>query len=179
MLGGRALGCNTELHDTVFVTGHSLEETYPSLIKKWFGITKRLHIDSSIELQYVDGHEIVMNKEKPSEDKKLFFVNFGAYQPDYFGEVHQVGFYVDTSKSAVLVRAKSDLCVSLLEPHCDDSLPVDDIIAIDQVDQHYIHLVPTTKTAKLMIQSTYRRLDVPVGADLCVRPAFINKPEVT
>ena len=50
VLGGRADGCNTELHDVVFVVGKSLEESYPQLIDKWFGNKKRLHIDSSIEL---------------------------------------------------------------------------------------------------------------------------------
>ena len=33
-LGGRADGCNTELHDTVFVVGESLEATYPQLVQK-------------------------------------------------------------------------------------------------------------------------------------------------
>jgi hypothetical protein len=44
-LGGRAAGCMIETHDVVFVVGHSLEETYPQLIKKWFGIPEQLHID--------------------------------------------------------------------------------------------------------------------------------------
>jgi len=50
MLGGYAKGCNIELHDIVFVIVNSLEETYPLLLKKWFGIERILHIDAAIEL---------------------------------------------------------------------------------------------------------------------------------
>lgn len=162
VLGGRADGCNVELHDVVFVVGHSLEETYPKLVNKWFGNKKRLHIDSTIELTHADNHEIIIHKEKPNnQDKRLFFVNFGAYKPDYFGEKHEIGFYVASSKPEVLKRAKQDLCLSLVEPHCDDNLPIDDIISIDDVDQYHIHLVPTFDPVKLNIQSFYRRLDLP------------------
>ena len=117
LLGGRATGCNTELHDVVFVVGSSLEETYPKLVNKWFGTKKRLHIDSTIELKYADGHEIILSKDQPDSDKKLYFLNFGAYKPNYFGEVHEVGFYVAASKPEVLAKAKSDLCLNLIEPH--------------------------------------------------------------
>lgn len=161
VLGGRADGCNIELHDVVFVVGHSLEETYPKLIDKWFGNKKRLHIDSTIELKYVDNHEIIISKDKPGQNKKLFFVNFGAYKPNYFGETHEFGFYIASSKTEVLTRAKLDLCLSLIEPHCDDNLPVDDIISVDNIDQYYIHLIPTAEATKLNIESVYRRLDLP------------------
>lgn len=163
MLGGRSDGCNVELHDVVFAIGRSLEETYPSLINKWFGNKKRLHIDSTIELTYVDNHEIFISKDKPKQDKKIFFVNFGAYKPDHFGEIHETAFYIASSKSEVLERAKQDLCVSLLEPHCDDNLDIDDIIAVDCVDDYYVHLKQTSESSKLFVESYYRRLDLPVS----------------
>ncbi|VVC75043.1 hypothetical protein AQUSIP_03180 [Aquicella siphonis] len=161
LLGGRANGCNIELHDVVFVAGRTLEETYPKLIGKWFGSKKRLHIDSTVELKYVDGHEIVISREAPADDKKLFFVNFGAYKPGYFGEVHETAFYVGTSKPEVLARAKEELCLALMERHCDDNLSIDDIISVYEIDQHHIHLIPTTEPAELNIISEYRRLDMP------------------
>lgn len=166
VLGGRADGCNTELHDVVFVVGHSLAETYPELINKWFGNKKRLHIDSTIELKYIDGHEIHISKDKPKQDKKIFFVNFGAYKPDYFGEVHEIGFYVASSKPEVLERAKRDLCLSLIEPHCDDNLIIDDVISISEVDQYYIHLLPTLIPAQINIESVYRKLNVSENAPI-------------
>lgn len=161
VLGGKAEGCNTELHDVVFVVGNSLEEAYPKLINKWFGSRKGLHIDASTELKFVDGHEIIISKDKPPPDKKLFFVNFGGYKANFFGELHEVGFYVASSKPEVLARAKQKLCLSLIEPHCDDNLIIDDIIPIERMDQYHIHLIPTSASTDLEIIADYRRLDLP------------------
>ncbi len=174
LLGGRAEGCNTELHDVVFAVGNSLEETYPQLIKKWFGNNKRLHIDSSLELKHVDGHEIIISADKPDANtsKSLFFVNFGGYKQGYFGEIHNVNFYVGATKTEVLERAKKELCKSLSEPHCDDNhelnsllvqdnLICDDIGAINNVDDYYIHLTPSSQPSFLKIESYYRKLNLP------------------
>lgn len=158
MLGGREDGCNIELHDVVFVVGESIETTYPRLIDKWFGNKKRLHVDSTIELHSVDGHEVLISKDKPACHKKIFFVNFGGYKPHHFGEIHETGFYVAASKSEVLARAKKDLCVAMSEPHCDDNLSVDDIISLDKVDHCYIHLNETKNPSMLSIESYYRPL---------------------
>jgi hypothetical protein len=159
MLGGRASGCNTELHDVVFVVGDSFAETYPQLVHKWFGIKKRLHLDSVIELKYADGHEIILRKEKPASKDKLFFVNFGAYKENYFGEIHEIGFYIGPTKTEALAKAKAQLCLSLLIPHCDDNLPVDDMFPLESIDNYYIHLVPTDKVVPIKITSKYMRLD--------------------
>lgn len=77
LLGGRAKGCNIELHDVVFVVGNSLEELYPQLVNKWFGgVTKSLHIDSSVALKYVDGYEVVIssNNDAIADDKKYILL---------------------------------------------------------------------------------------------------------
>ncbi len=174
LLGGRADGCNTELHDVVFTVGNSLEETYPQLVQKWFGNKNRLHIDSSIELKHVDGHEISISLEKPqnSENKSLYFVNFGGYKQGYFGEIHNVDFYISQSKPEVLARAKDELCKSLLEQHCDDNHDVttliqaqneicDDITEINKIDQYYLHFKQTTQPSFLKIESYYRKLNLP------------------
>ena len=42
-LGGRADGCNTELHDVVFTCGQKIQDTYIDLLDKWFGNADRLH----------------------------------------------------------------------------------------------------------------------------------------
>lgn len=159
-LGGRAEKCNIELHDVVFVVSESISTAYPELIKKWFGITKRLHIDAYIELSHVDGHNIGVNKDKPKDNKKLFYVNFGAYKKNYFGEIHESEFYVASSKTEVLARAKKVLCVEGIEPHCDDNIIVDDMIEINQIDQYYLHFAPA-KGHEINIISDYQRLDTP------------------
>jgi len=72
-LGGRADGCNIELHDVVFVVGPSIEATYSLLAKKWFGNLQGFHIDSYVELQNIDGYKI----ENLAEGNKPN--NYGTY----------------------------------------------------------------------------------------------------
>ncbi len=159
VLGGRAAGCNIELHDVVFVISDSIDNAYPLLVNKWFGITKRLHLDSYIELNHVDGHDIVLNNDKPKNKKKLYFVNFGSYKANHFGEIHESAFYIGTSKTEILARAKQALCIGGIEPHCDDNVAVDDVIALNKIDQYYIHFLPSA-AKEVTIVSDYRRLDL-------------------
>ncbi|MGE3318500.1 MAG: DUF1543 domain-containing protein [Candidatus Berkiella sp.] len=163
LLGGRAPGCHIELHDVVFVVGPSLEDCYPHLVNKWFGgLTKSLHIDSSVELKYVDGYEVVITQGPAKEyEQKLYFANFGGYQPGIFGEMHEVNFYVAPSRTDALARAKSELCVGAHLQHSDDHLVVDDIIAIDNLGPYAIELKPTTQACNLEIISHYRKLNLP------------------
>ena len=85
-LGGRADKCNTELHDVVFTLGEKIEDTYDDLLNKWFGVPDRLHIDSWVDLSIVEGYKISISKEKKKSDKKLYFVNLGAYEKNRFEE---------------------------------------------------------------------------------------------
>jgi hypothetical protein len=159
LLGGRAPGCNTELHDTVFVVGESLESCHPQLVGKWFGSSHRLHIDSTVELNQVDGYDISLSSQKPhTEGLNLFFVNFGGYKPGVFGETHQIQFYVANTKTQALLRAREELCLGLHEQHCDDNLLVDDLQLIDVVDNFYIHLTAANEKKALQIDSYYRKL---------------------
>ena len=71
VLGGRAKKANIELHDVRWVVGSSIEDTYDTLRKDWFGSSKGLHIDSYKKIQYVDGHKInLINFEKDKIEKK-------------------------------------------------------------------------------------------------------------
>ena len=161
LLGGRADGCNIELHDVVFTVAESLETSYQDLIKKWFGNNKRFHIDSSIELQQADGYDIQLKQEKPEDHSlKLFFVNFGAYKPGVFAEIHQSTFYVAESKNAALQRAKAELCLGLEEIHCDDNIIVDDIFAIECVNDYYIHFEKAYEHKPLNVISAYQKIKV-------------------
>ena len=75
-LGGRADKCNIELHDVVFTCAKDIQSSYTDLLDKWFGNPKRLHIDSWIELKYIDGYKIQLSKTKPIHKEKLYFINF-------------------------------------------------------------------------------------------------------
>jgi hypothetical protein len=175
LLGGRALNCNIELHDVLFVVGQSLEELYPHLVNKWFGgITKSLHIDSSVELKYVDGHEIVIgtHDDETENDKHLYFANFGGYKEGFFGEIHEMNFYAASSRIEALAKAKKDLCVEMFQQHSDDHLIVDDLIKIDNIGSYRIYLKPTTKVCDLQINSFYRKLNLP---DILDRAALLKE----
>lgn len=171
-LGGRADGCNIELHDVVFVVGSSLEKTYPLLAKKWFGNKEQFHIDSYLELHNIDGYQIELTQEKPLEEgaKKLYFINLGAYKPGEFTEYHQSGFYVADSFADAVRRAKSELCQGLQTIHKDDvivldqvkNLPeydVDDVLELREVDNYYLSLKPSQSTKQMLPVSAYIKLD--------------------
>ena len=65
-LGGRAHKCNTELHDVVFTLGERIETL--TLICYENGLcTRRLHIDSWVNLSIVEGYKISISKEKKSD----------------------------------------------------------------------------------------------------------------
>jgi hypothetical protein len=142
-LGGRAPRCNTELHDVVFVAGESIETSYERLMDKWFGDPLRLHIDSWIELQVVDGHRISLQPRPPAAGKKLFFINLGAYLPGQFTELHANAFAVADADVEVKKRAKAELLRGMQSVHTDDLFDIDDCLEIAEVDGEHIHLEPT------------------------------------
>ena len=73
-LGGRADGCNTELHDVVFTCGQKIQDTYIDLLDKWFGNADRLHIDSWVEINYVDGYTVSLLSKKTSQKINYFLL---------------------------------------------------------------------------------------------------------
>lgn len=170
-LGGRAPGANIELHDVVFVTGASLIETYPKLKEKWFGYPEKIpHIDSYIELTHADGFQIRLT-EKRNRDYKLYFVNFGAYSENLFGEVHQSAFYVAKNKAEATKKARQELCVGMIQTHLDDHLEVeglieydtfdvDDVLEIENVDGYYLDLIPAEESKTSLACPGYIKLTI-------------------
>jgi hypothetical protein len=154
-LGGRAPRCNTELHDVVFVVGESLEATYPRLMDKWFGDPLRLHVDSWMELRVVDGQRIVLSRGAPANDRRLYFINLGAYLPGQFTELHANAFVVAGSEQEVKTRAKAELLRGTQSVHTDDLYDIDDCLEITEVDGFHIHLEPTTETQPLEPNNGY------------------------
>jgi hypothetical protein len=154
-LGGRAPRCNTELHDVVFAVGESIEGCYEQLMDKWFGNPLKLHIDSWTELRIVDGHHISLRPHAATGDKKLYFINLGAYTPGQFTELHANTFAVASSEAEVKQRAKSELLRGMRQVHTDDLYDVDDCLEILEVDGQHIHLEPTSETAIFDPQNAY------------------------
>ena len=134
-LGGRAYKCNTELHDVVFTLGEKIEDAYTDLLDKWFGLPDRLHIDSWVDLNIVEGYKISLTKKKNKSVKKLYFVNLGAYEKNRFEELHESKFMVDESKIKVKKRAKELLLVGKEQVHLDDLYDVCLLYTSDAADE--------------------------------------------
>lgn len=159
VLGGAAEKSNTELHDVVFAVGNNIEDCYFQLLAQWFGLPEKMHIDSYMELDVVDGYEISLHKEKSTEkDKKLFFINLGAYKEGDFMEYHANTFLVGRLATEIKKRAKEKLLKGYDEVHKDDLYEVDDMIAIEELEGYHIHLNPTDKTENLKPVNGYHVL---------------------
>lgn len=170
-LGGKATGSSIELHDVVFVVGTTLEETYPKLKEKWFGYPQYIpHIDSYIDLKHADGFEIKLIQGKNEKNQlKLYFVNFGAYTENLFGEVHQSALYVAKNKAEATQKARKELCLGMIQAHLDDHLEVegmiefgkfdvDDVLEIESVDGYSLEFIPSDIKETSLARPGYIRL---------------------
>lgn len=158
LLGGRAERCNIELHDIQFTTGTNIKACYQDLLAKWFGIPERMHLDSYLVLDVVDGYEITLRKAAPKHKQKLYFINLGAYEEGVFTELHATKFLVDTSKISVKKRAKQSLLLGKDSVHTDDLYDVDDCITISKVNGWHVHLTATEQIEQLIPVNGYMPL---------------------
>lgn len=143
MLGGRAPRCNTELHDVVFVTGETIEATYGQCLDLWFGAAPRLHLDSYMALDVVDGHRVTLAAEPAGDGKALYFVNLGGYADGLFTELHANTIVVAASAADAKARAKATLMRGgEHEIHTDDLYDVDDCLEVGQVGRWHVVLEP-------------------------------------
>ncbi|HEX3601383.1 MAG TPA: DUF1543 domain-containing protein [Lacipirellulaceae bacterium] len=163
-LGGRAPRCNTELHDVVFTVGASIEDTYHRLLELWFGSPEGLHIDSWMELSVVDHHRIRLTSEQIASDKKLYFVNLGAYAAGQFTELHANAMFVAASEQEVKTRAKAELLVGKLTVHTDDLFDIDDCLELMFVDGYSVRLEPTADASALYPNNGYHVIPKPIIA---------------
>ncbi len=162
-LGGRAKKSNIELHDVFFGVGENWADCYPLIKKHWFGELTGLHIDCYAEIEHIDGHDVVIretdNKEKSSRDKKLFFVNLGAYQNHVFEEKHYFKTVIAENVSDAKRKAKSSVenenQISML--HADNTLEIDDVLIPDELIEpcYAIELLPSTAAKKIRYTHGY------------------------
>lgn len=118
VVGGRIPKANVEVHDVRWVIGCKIEDTFDDLRKNWFGSIEGLHIDSYKKIYSVDGHKIKIKKsqtkksvinliKKVSNNKKLWFINIGGYDPKSMQEKHEFGLVVASTASDAKKLAKS------------------------------------------------------------------------
>ncbi|KGG10372.1 hypothetical protein EV01_0275 [Prochlorococcus marinus str. MIT 9401] len=143
VLGGRANLANVELHDVRWVVGSKIEDTYDELRRNWFGIFEGLHIDSYKKIKYVDGYKInlknIQNKKLKNNkflkenhnNKNLWFVNIGGYDPSSMQEKHEFGLVVASSKFEAKNIAKSKWLKGCKKKHKDDMASLKKLICCD------------------------------------------------
>ena len=132
VLGGKARKANVELHDVRWVVGSKIEDTYNTLRRDWFGSPKGLHIDSYKKIKYIDGYKInLINFEKDKIEKRqlvkkkkdqkfLWFVNLGGYNPTSMQEKHEFGLVTASNKLEAKNIAISKWLVGCKKKHKDD-----------------------------------------------------------
>ena len=175
VLGGRALRSNIEMHDVRWVLGESIEDTFPELRKQWIGNRNGLHMDSYKRIQYVDGYKISLSKStnndlinSKTEDKSLWFINLGGYDPKKMYEEHEFTLVVAKKAIDAKKKAKMNWNSNLKNKHNDDYSiinnfeQVDDIHSIKKIKNWEIKLTcdPEARSENLIPDwYGYRRID--------------------
>ena len=168
-LGGRAPRCNTELHDVVFVTGETIEATYDQLLDLWFGSPERLHLDSWMELDIVDGHRVRL-AERAVDGKALYFINLGGYAAGLFTELHANMIVVAENAREAKARAKRELMRGGEEEvHTDDLYDVDDCLEISRIGPYHVVLEPADAAGAPKPMNGYHIIPKPIIAAYLAR----------
>ena len=158
VVGGRIPKANVEVHDVRWVIGCKIEDTFDDLRKNWFGSIEGLHIDSYKKIYSVDGYKIKIKKsqtkksvinliKKVSNNKKLWFINIGGYDPKSMQEKHEFGIVVASTASDAKKLAKSKWLHGFLKKHNDDIdclqsfSDVDDCRLIKNINDWEIELI--------------------------------------
>ena len=154
-LGGRAEGCNVELHDVVFAVGDSLEGVHFQLLDRWFGDADGLHVDAWAEIDRVPGFRVSLKKTSPPAGPGLYFINIGGYLAGEFGERHAYGFYAGDGKAEVKAKAKQELLTGKESVHRDDLFEIDDVVEIAAGDGWHVHLESDADAGAAQVTNGY------------------------
>ena len=159
VVGGRIPKANVEVHDVRWVIGSKIEDTFDVLRKDWFGSIDGLHIDSYKKIYSVDGYKIKIKKsqikkstskfiKEVNNNKKLWFINLGGYDPKSMQEKHEFGLLVASTASDAKKMAKSKWLDGFYKKHNDDIdclqrfSDVDDCRLINKINDWEIELIP-------------------------------------
>jgi len=145
-IGGAHEKSLIELHDMRFVVANTIEETYETLRKSWWGTPSSLHLDAWGELNYADGYNLSISNTPPEQcDNRLYFVNLGGYDSQQFTELHQNILVV--APDDVQAKHKAVQQVAQWEsPHRDYLHQVETLVDLNHLlaaDHYYLHLEKT------------------------------------
>ena len=143
-IGGSISKANIEVHDVQLVIADSMEETYETLKRDWYGI--RLHLDEYKVLTGADGYAIQIKEYPQNIELSLFFVNMGGYLKGLFGEQHEYGFFVAQTEEEAKEKAKKELLKNVENRHVDRIFNVESCLKFANGKNASIHLIPDGKT---------------------------------
>ncbi len=141
VLGGRTRHSHIELHDVRWVVGKNIEETFLELRRQWFGDIQGLHMDSYMEIKFIDGHEIKVSSNFANridehnyyvdnlsvKKNYLWFVNIGGYDSNQLSELHEFGLVIAGSASDAKKEALTRYLKGSKQVHKDDLKKIDQI----------------------------------------------------
>ncbi len=131
-IGGSTTQSLIELHDMRFVLAETIEDTYETLKKTWWGVPESLHLDCWGALESADGYRIEVVATPVATSKKLYFVNLGAYSPQEFTEIHRNLFLVADTEAEAKKRAVASI-QDFEQGHKDYLYEVDSAICLSQI----------------------------------------------
>ena len=166
VLGGRTRSSHIELHDVRWVVGKQIEDTFHQLRKEWFGIIEGLHIDSYLNIKFIDGYKVTLRRTCESNKcesfksyyssstgkNKLWFVNFGGYDPKKLLELHEFGLFVAESAFEAKKLAKIKLLKAAEKRHNDNNYGIkrmeyiDNCSSINHLQEWQVHLSKDSKS---------------------------------
>lgn len=159
-IGGEHPGANIEVHDMRFVVAPTLEATYPTLLRQWWGKPGSLHVDCWAEVAHADGYEVSLRPEPFAGAERLYYVNLGGYDGVDFAEKHRNVFVVADSLGGAKSRALK-LARDWTDAHRDEMYEAEQAFALDDVAAElrlYIHLTPGLLSGPLDFTCRYTPL---------------------
>ena len=143
LLGGDHPRAKIEVHDVVFAVGESLGETYDQLRAGWFGVPQKVHIDAWIEAEGFGGYRFEFKAEAPEPSAlRLFLINYGGYEKDVFGELHEFVFVIAHDGVEAKKLGKERLKEAWQQPHVDAVMDVEACLPVEVMQGRHLHLVP-------------------------------------
>ena len=143
-MGGSHQHSLIELHDMRFVIADTIEGTYPTLRKSWWGTPDSLHLDAWGVLNYADGYDItISNQPEKNSIQQLYFVNLGGYDNSQFTELHKNVFVIAENEAQAKLKALEQVKTWQV-PHRDYLHQIENTININMLlanqNRHYLHL---------------------------------------
>ena len=158
-LGGSCKEAIIEVHDMRLVIAETIEDTYDTLKKNWWGDSKGLHLDAWGILRWADGYKIeIMDSVPENNQAKLYFVNLGGYSSKEFTELHKNIFIVAKNDREAKLRALKHI-ENWESPHRDNLFDVDKILNVSNFLNNRVRLTPCVKESPFEFICKYVPID--------------------